>query len=252
MAFIGSLRRTDPLGADPRFAEEQDDPRFGTSFEDDPADEGVALDFSAEQREEIEVLIAKASTGRLPRSRALKPWEPNKLNARHVQMVMMKAAGLRHGVIAEILGVTEANVSVAVNHPDAQTILNRVLSYAAEQATDINARIKAHAPEMLDILIETTRSSRRTAPALASKNAFELLKMGGYGAVERKEIAHKVEVPAAQASLLAQAIDESRDITPLSRISIGPEVVGSQANPSPSPAVAATPPRSDSRDPGQG
>ena len=259
MAFIGSLNQSDPLGADPRFANDlENDPREvyaeTTTFEDEcqEDDSCVALDFSDDQRVELEDLIGQATTGTMELSRDLKSWEPNKLNARHIQMIMMKASGLRQGLIAEILGVGEANVSTVVNHPYAQTILNRVLSYAAEQATDIQARIKAHAPEMLDILVDATRASRKKKPELASKNAFELLKMAGYGAVEKKEVVNKIEIPERQVGLLTQAIEESKDVTALSRISIKRESIGgpgSQEQSSPVVPEAATPPRSGSHGP---
>jgi transcriptional regulator len=148
------------------------------------------------RRQEIQELMAQALEGTLPRTRDLKPWEPATLNARHVQMVMLKASGLRQSKIAEVLQVTDANVSVALGHPDSQFILARVLSYAAEQVSDVSIRLKAHAPEMLDVALHHARTAKAN---VASKNAFKLLEMAGYGATQKAEVEHRFSVPADQA-----------------------------------------------------
>lgn len=195
------------------------DPSFDPRLFDDQAEEEAkeprVLEFNPTARHELQGLITRAMTGTLPRIRTLKEWEPDKLNARHVQMVMMRASGLKNNLIAELLDVGEANVSVVLGHPDAQFLLTKVLSYAAESVTDIPTRLKAHAGEALDTALHWMRHG---SDRVASKNAFELLKMAGYGAEQKSTVTHNVTLPAAQANQLTEALAESRDITPLVRV----------------------------------
>jgi predicted XRE-type DNA-binding protein len=194
---------------DPRLLEE----------EDAGPKEPVVLDFSPTARHELQGLFHRAMQGTLPRIRTLKEWEPDKLNARHIQMIMMRAGGMPQNAIAEILDVTEGNVSVVLNHPDSQFLLTKVLSYAAESVTDIPARVKAHAGEALDVALHWMRHG---SDRVASGNAFKILAMAGYGEEQKTTIRHEVTMPKEQASLLTQALSESRDITPLVRVVNGP------------------------------
>lgn len=162
------------------------------------------------KRQAIDELIARAMSGLLPRNRELKSWEPDFLDERHLMAINMRAAGLQQGVIAKAMNWTESWTSIVLNHPDAQYILTKLVSYAADEVLDISTRIKAHAGEALDTVVEVMRTT--TDKRLASANAFELLRMAGYSAVEKKEIKTEVSMPAQSVGLLATAMAESRRI----------------------------------------
>lgn len=159
------------------------------------------------KRQELDQLIAMAMSGLMPRARELNYWEPKQLDERHLQAIMMRAAGLQQNYIATQMGWTAAWTSIVLNHPDAQYILTKMVGYAADQVLDVQARVKAVAGEALDTVVEVMRSSNDQR--LRSQNAFELLKMAGYGAVEKKQVEHTVAIPKDNMALLTTALEES-------------------------------------------
>lgn len=197
------------------------DPRLLPDESEERRVEPRVPDLSPNARHELQGLFQRAMTGTLPRIRELKEWEPDKLNARHIQMVMMRACGMRNNDIAEILGVGEANVSVVLGHPDAQFLVTKILSYAAESVTDIPTRIKAHAGEALDVALHWMRNG---SDRVASNNAFRLLEMAGYGAETKSKVTHEVTLPKEQAGQLTRALAESREIHSSYRVIPGPGV----------------------------
>lgn len=176
---------------------------------DDPQP-GVSLEGRTLKRQAIDELMARAMSGLLPRNRSLKSWEPDMLDERHMQAIIMRGCGLQQGVIAKNMGWTESWTSIVLNHPDSAYILTKLVSYAADEVLDISTRIKAHAGEALDKVIEVMRTTQDQK--LASSNAFEILKMAGHSAVERKEIKTTVSVNKEQSDLLSAAIRESKQI----------------------------------------
>jgi transcriptional regulator len=195
----------------------------------------------AGKRQAIDDLMARAMNGLLPRSRSLKPWEPDQIDERHLQAIMMRASGLPQKTIASVMGWNDSWTSVVLNHPDAQYILTKMVSYAADEVLDIQTRIKAHAGEALDKVVEVMRSTQDQR--LASANAFELLKMAGYGAVEKKEVKTELTVAAASVDLLSEAIKESQQIMAVEGVDY--RVMGSGDASSVPPATPADSGRSD-------
>jgi predicted transcriptional regulator len=173
------------------------------------------------QRESIEELFDAALAGFLPRSRDLKPWEPDKLNPRHLQVINLKAAGVSNKKIAEMLAISEPNVSVIVNHPDSQYILARIIAYAAENVVDVEARIKATAPLAHEKLVEILTTSPKQE--LVAKVAFGFLDRAGYGAVQKAEIKQSVSisVPKEEANLIRDAIREASQIQEADYVILG-------------------------------
>lgn len=160
----------------------------------------------------MEPFFEAALAGTLPRLRRLRYWEPDTLNAQHLQIIMMKACGFSQTRIARLLGVTDGYISITVNHPDAQYLLAKMLSYAADKVIDIDARMDAMLPEALDILADVMRDDK-TAAALRTKVAFGMLDRRGYGVIERKTVVSTtVNVAPEQAGLLTAAIGEAREL----------------------------------------
>lgn len=183
-----------------------------------PDEPSIDLGARSIKRRSIDETVARAMSGQLPRYRALKSWEPDKLDERHLQAVMMRASGLSQNRIAERMGWEPAWVSVILNHPDAQYVLTRIVSYAADNVIDLSERIRANAPEAFDTVLEVMRSTNDEK--LRSANAFEILKMAGYGAKTGPQLQVNTQInqgvsPKAMGQL-ASAIRDSMRIQEVS------------------------------------
>lgn len=167
--------------------------------------------FGPEAREErLSALMMEVFQGQVGRGRSLKYWENLRLKPQHIQMIVMKAAGYKNNVIAERFGMTQARVSVILNHPDAVSVLSRLVSFQAENLLDIKARIQAHAGEALDTVLTAMRTAQE--PQVKAKIGFSLLDRAGYGAVQKSETVHRLELPQAEAADLTAALRESQEI----------------------------------------
>jgi hypothetical protein len=217
------------------------------------------VDLGAKQlrRQALDSLFARVLNNQLTRGRALLSWEPDKLDERHLQAVLLRASGMKQQEIAKQMGWTDGWTSIVLNHPDAQYVLTRIVSYASDNVIDMQARIQALAPEALDTMVEVMRSTQDEK--LRKETGFDILKMAGYGV--RKEVpSTQVQinnfggVPAESLGNLASALRESREIVPVqySLPAALPEQ-GSGSSVSPAPSVvrsqnAGEPPASDSSD----
>lgn len=188
---------------------------FGAVSEEPKTEEKASVDdvnehFSAEARvERMQSAMLDIMDGAVTRGRSLKYWENLRLKPVHMQMLLMKAAGFKNKVIAEQLGYDESRVSVIVNHPDAMYLLSHLVSYQAENLLDVKARIQAHAGEALDTALVIMRTG---APEVRERVAFKILDRAGYGAVQKSESVHRLELPAAQAANLSKAVRESMEV----------------------------------------
>jgi len=149
---------------------------------------------------QIEELFEKAKAGTLQRSRPLKPWEPEVLSETALHIILLRATGMRQHKIVEFMNDTlgtnlsDSSVSQICNHPDAQTLLTKLVSYAADEVIDIQTKIKAYAGEGID---EAARIMRVTNDQrLAAKIAFEFLDRAGYNTVQKTE--SKVTIVASK------------------------------------------------------
>jgi hypothetical protein len=188
----------------------------------------------------MEELIARCLSGLLPRSRPLKSWEPDTLDERHIQAILLRATGMKQNAIAAVTGWEESWVSVVLNHPDAQFILTKLLSYAADNVIDLTTRIKATAPEAFDTVVTVMRTSNDEKVRTA--NAFEILKMAGYGAnkpaaqaapsgptVNIGQMNVATSVPTKGLNLLAAAISEAQGIGEVRYVQTMEELQGASA-----------------------
>jgi hypothetical protein len=192
--------------------------RDGTYQPDTEGAEGdpqpsVDMDHLAGKRTSLDTLFAQVMQGGLARGRELKSWEPDRLDERHLNVIMLRASGMDQGKIAQVTGFTDAWVSVILNHPDAQTVLAKIVGYAADNVLNLNHRIQATAGEAFDKVVNVMRTS--PDEALASRNAFEILRMAGYGPVERKAVTHQFGLSDEGARELAQAMREAASIKSL-------------------------------------
>lgn len=174
----------------------------------DPADANTH--FSDEARmERMQGAMLDVMNGVVARGRYLKYWENLRLKPIHMQMLLMKAAGYTNNKIAETIHYDPSRVSVVVNHPDAQYLLSHLVSYQAERLLDVNARIQAHAGEALDTALMLMRTGKEE---VRERVSFKLLDRAGYGAVQKTEVSHRVEMAVAQADNLSAAVREAMKV----------------------------------------
>ncbi len=168
----------------------------------------------------IEALIASALAGKLPRDRALKYYEPAKLNPRHISVIMMRAVGYRQNRIAELSGFDQERVSIILNHPDSRSILAAILTANAKTAVNIAATVQAHAPKMLEI-VRGVAENRVEKTHDRLKAAFKWLDM--YGDTQKK--VDDSEKPLAltdeSANRLSEALREASEATEVSFVVVG-------------------------------
>ena len=210
----------------------------------------------------LDDLFLKALRGELPRSRALKSWEPATINETHLQVILLRAGGMRQRDIAGFLNfrlgtkLSDAAVSIICNHPDAQYILSKIVSYAADNVTDVSARIAAYAGEALDKNVQLMRTTNDDK--LAARIGFDFLDRAGYGAAQR----HKLEVEATHKVVMAPNVaqnltDALREVQAAKEIPInfvmtglqhvqgegsGNALVGSESAEDSGPVLASVPP----------
>lgn len=181
-----------------------------------PLVEDPNVHFSEEARaERMQLAMLEVMEGASARGRRLKYWENLRLKPKHMQMLLMKAAGYSNNKIAEQMDMTAARVSVIVNHPDAMYLLSHLVSYQAENLLDVKARIQAHAGEALDTALMLMRTAK---PEVREKVAFKLLDRAGYGAVQKTEAVHKIEMSAPQAATLTAALRESAEVEDMEEV----------------------------------
>jgi hypothetical protein len=126
---------------------------------------------------EVEELFAAARAGSLPRARELKPWEPHTLNEEHLQMILLRVGGIRQNKIARHFGVDQSRLSVILNHPDAQYILDKLGAvHAVDTLASHRERIAALRGPALD-LIEDFVFSEDIAIEKRVPRAFDLLRL---------------------------------------------------------------------------
>lgn len=179
----------------------------------------------------LDDLFKKALLGELPRSRALKSWEPDQLNETHLQIILLRAGGMRQRDIAKFLNatmgtkLTDTTVSICCNHPDAIFILTQLVSYAADNVTDMAARMKAYAGEALERNVQIMRTTGDQK--LAARIGFDFLDRAGYGAVTKvaAKVEHSIMAPASAVNNLADALRETSQEVPANFITSGSTVL---------------------------
>lgn len=171
------------------------------------------------RQSEISKLFERARAGNLPRSRPLLPHEPATLNERHCQAIMMRVMGMRQCDIAQALGYSDSTVSIVLNHPDAAFIIDALQGYSGTAVTDIDARLKRLTPRAVQAIEEVfddeikDDSKAVQARVARARMGFQLLEHTGQKKPQEHAHTHSIgAVTPAAASLIARAIQESRQI----------------------------------------
>lgn len=191
------------------------DPEMGGIFKDDDGPERVESDgiyVPPPTRESpVPALVQEALKGAMSLSRPLKPWEPEKLNPMHIQMIMDRAMGMKPGEIAQKFDMDPSRVSVILNHPFSERILGAILSTLSDRVTDPVERMRGYAHEMIDTKLALVRD-KGTSKTLRNQIATDILDRAGYGPKRQLEITtpKAPQIPVEHVGRLADVLAESR------------------------------------------
>ena len=174
--------------------------------------------YTDEQEAEIARLYELALLGQLPRRRALKENEPERLNERHLGFISSRSVGMSQRLIAKAFGDNDAYVSMILNHPDSVYILARMSAMQAN-GSEYQERMEALAEPAMsaieDALLEddpeVVKIALRRAPL-----AFRVLEQGRKiekpTARAEVEHTHRLEASPQQMAALRDALVESREL----------------------------------------
>lgn len=172
----------------------------------------------AERASAIAVLFDRARRGEIPRTRELLPWEPDLLNERHCQAIMMRCMGMKQKDIALALDYTDSTVSVVLNHPDAHYIIDQLQGFSAVPVLDIEARLRRLTPRALDAIEAVFDESVGDDPKAVNarvqraRMGFSLLEHNGHGRQREVQHTHSHSIAPSSAALISRALRESREI----------------------------------------
>lgn len=163
---------------------------------------------------DVERLVAQVLAGKLERARALYSYEPDKLTARHINVVLCKAVGISNKHICQMTGYSDRQVSVILGHPDAQVLLVKLVAKkAATAAGDVKQTLEQYAPDMLSI-VRDIAEDEENKPEVRVKAAFGWLDRAGYSTTRKIEVKGEVgfSMPEKVAGRLLSALEESDSI----------------------------------------
>lgn len=138
-----------------------------------------------------------------------KPWQPDSWLPRHSLVCQMHAAGLKNNEIAAATGYTESKVSTILNDPRAQEVIQAALQTMSKNIMDLHTRLKVHAVEALDEIVDELRSSENEK--VRQKAAFGLLDRAGYTPV-KKQIVMGGQIPKDLAERVERNLDKQDSI----------------------------------------
>lgn len=138
----------------------------------------------------------------------------DKFSTRHLQVVMLRLAGLKGKDIAEIVGIERPWVSVILHHPYATKIIKSAFPHQAATVIDIRSKIERHVDELLDHALGMALKEQDLDKI--SRVTFGLLDRAGYQPVNKSVTvnARPGDFAASPHTLkrIEQALDDSNKI----------------------------------------
>lgn len=89
-------------------------------------------------------------------------YEPQKLNARHREMIRLHALGYKGVQIAQILGVTPQNVYDTLNTPLAQAFLQEIEEARNGSVQDVRERLQEISPLAVEVVLDVMQNGSET------------------------------------------------------------------------------------------
>ena len=170
---------------------------------------------SLAQSEELRGLIESAMDGSMEISEPIPDGLPAKLNARALQVVMLRIAGYNGPEIASITGFHKVYVQMLMRHPFARRILVVAGASAIAQATATTRSLRRKVPKMLHV-VESIATDHSAEAPVRLRAAFGWLDRANVGPTTRHEVTQTVQggvtVTHKQASLISTAIREAQGV----------------------------------------
>lgn len=140
------------------------------------------------------------------------PFAASELDPTHMQMLVLRAAGLRPGQIAEITGYSPSRVSVVLNDPRAKAMIHRMAGdNIRQQLVDARELIQSYVGEAIETVAELMRDAESEPVRLGA--AKDILDRGGF---KPKEVVSNESVSIANedARRILEALREARQPEP--------------------------------------
>lgn len=138
---------------------------------------------------------------------AMMAWSP-----RANIICMLASSGMKGVEIAEALRISDQTVSNVLNDPRAAKVILEAQANASRNILDLNGRIKQHAEEALNEIVNALRTAED--PRLRVKVGFGLLDRAGYTPIQR----HIVKTaPTLPEGLVERVTETHAEITQIRR-----------------------------------
>lgn len=144
----------------------------------------------------------------LPAVAPQRSYQPEKWTAKHRMMARLSAVGYKNREIAKMLDLSESHVSVILSDPRAQIDIADAVENVSDNIIDLHTRMKAHAVEALDEIVDEVRHSKDEK--VRQRAAFGILDRAGYTPIQ-KHMEVKPELPPNVADRVETAIREVSD-----------------------------------------
>lgn len=138
-----------------------------------------------------------------------KYWQPENWSPRHRLICQLSTLGMKGREIAGALGLSESHVSVVLNDPRARAEIEEAITNVADNIVDLHDRLKAHAVEAVDEIVDEMRNSKDER--IRQKASFGILDRAGYTPVQ-KSIRLGAQIPASVADRVERALRDISDI----------------------------------------
>lgn len=125
----------------------------------------------------------------LPTLQKQKSWQADKWTARHRKVVALEMSGLKSQEIAQIMGYSEAKVSIILNDDRADIDRRELAGKIADRVQDTHLRLQLLANEALDEIVDEMRSS--ADENVRQRAAFSILDRGGYSKINKTIVARQ-------------------------------------------------------------
>jgi hypothetical protein len=162
---------------------------------------------------DIQALIQRMFDGTEPTGRELKSWEVLKFNPRHVNIVVLRAAGFKGSEIEQITGYERANIYNTLSHPYGKKLVQAMQGQNSARVIDIRTRLEEYAGELLDHTFAMALKSEELEEV--TKVTFGLLDRAGHSPRESKADRPKPEDIRPSESVmtrLAEAMEGSKSV----------------------------------------
>lgn len=162
-------------------------------LEEDPENDhfsDVAREFERQQNAERET-IAKANeygNGYAPSVSPSEPYMPQKLNARHREIIRLHALGYKGTEIAKMIGCTPQSVYNITNSPLGVNLLEEIREARTGSVKDVHDRMQEMSPLAAEIMLDIMNDGEKESNRLRA--AEKILEMTGHKAVDKHEHLH--------------------------------------------------------------